>query len=206
MVRKFDEKEKEMIINKLLEKGKEFFSNYGLKKTSVADLTKAAGIAQGSFYLFFDSKEELFLEVLVREEAEIRKQLADPLITSDRVSREMFKRFLQRAFGVMGENRLIRQLYEEDLIETLFRKLPAEKLQQHFDDDSDFLMPLILRGQEQGWLADQEPEIIVSLIRSIVLLSFKKREIGEERYADTIDLLIELVANGLIREEAARHD
>ena len=35
-----------------------------MKKTSVDQLTKAVGIAKGSFYKFFESKEMLFFAVL----------------------------------------------------------------------------------------------------------------------------------------------
>ena len=55
MATNFSEREKEIIRNKLLEKGREFFSTYGLKKTSVEELTQAAGIAKGSFYTFYNS-------------------------------------------------------------------------------------------------------------------------------------------------------
>ena len=36
----------------------------GMKKTSVEQLTKAVGIAKGSFYKFYESKEVLFFAVL----------------------------------------------------------------------------------------------------------------------------------------------
>ena len=35
----------------------------GMKKTSVDQLTKAVGIAKGSFYKFYESKEMLFFAV-----------------------------------------------------------------------------------------------------------------------------------------------
>ena len=52
MARGFTEREKEIIRNDLINTGRELFGTYGLKKTSIEDLTKAVGIAQGSFYTF----------------------------------------------------------------------------------------------------------------------------------------------------------
>ena len=70
MPRGFSEREKEGIRDSLLDKGRAFLTTYGVKKTNVEDLTGAAGISKGAFYLFFVSKEELFFEVLGRFEDE----------------------------------------------------------------------------------------------------------------------------------------
>jgi AcrR family transcriptional regulator len=40
------------------------FSAKGYHETSVSDLVDAAGVARGTFYLYFDSKEAIFLELL----------------------------------------------------------------------------------------------------------------------------------------------
>lgn len=40
------------------------FSEKGYHPTSVTDLVDAAGVARGTFYLYFDSKEAIFLELL----------------------------------------------------------------------------------------------------------------------------------------------
>ncbi|KJD53472.1 hypothetical protein UZ38_32415 [Bacillus amyloliquefaciens] len=61
-------------------------------------------------------------------------------------------------------------------------------------------------GQEKGWLVRKKPETIVSVIRAIVLLSFQKSNIGEDRYDETMDLLIELIGQGLSAKEDASHD
>lgn len=61
----------------MLSEGRHQFETAGLRKTSVEDLTKAAGIAQGSFYMFFASKEELYYELLLEEEQRIRNTVLD---------------------------------------------------------------------------------------------------------------------------------
>ena len=40
------------------------FSEKGYHETSVSDLVDAAGVARGTFYLYFDSKDAIFLELL----------------------------------------------------------------------------------------------------------------------------------------------
>ena len=61
MPKAFSEEEKARIRERLLEAGRKRFTRYGLKKTTIEELAGAARIAKGSFYLFFDSKEELYV-------------------------------------------------------------------------------------------------------------------------------------------------
>ncbi|XBO87371.1 hypothetical protein AAGG52_12185 [Bacillus licheniformis] len=44
------------------------------------------------------------------------------------------------------------------------------------------------------------------MIRAVVLLSFQKTNIGEDRYEETMDLLIELIGQGLSAKEDPAHD
>lgn len=46
------------------ERALQVFSDKGYHETSVTDLVDAAGVARGTFYLYFDSKEAIFLELL----------------------------------------------------------------------------------------------------------------------------------------------
>lgn len=201
MMPRFSEQEKENIRRELQRKGKQLFALYGLKKTSVADLTKAVGIAQGTFYLFYPSKEELYFELLEQEEETIRERLTGAYFQSGSpVSRETFKRFLHEALATMENNPFLRQLYDEEMMEALFRKLPPDKLERHFARDANELLPVIALGQQQGWMQLQQPETIVSLIRSLILLALQKHLIGEERYGDTMRLFVDLIADGLIIE------
>lgn len=205
-MRKFTDKDKELLRGKLLEQGRQLFSVHGLKKTSIADLTKSVGIAQGSFYMFYSSKEELYLEILQLEEHAIRSRLLDSLQSTEKLTRPVFKRFLRESFAVMETNPLIRQLYEDDSLESLFRGLPEQKLEEHFESDARFFVPVIELAQQNGSMIRENPETIVSLLRSLVLLALQKRHIGIEKYEDTIELLIGLVTDGLIAKEGDADD
>lgn len=48
----------------LLESSLQVFAERGFHATSVSDLVEAAGVARGTFYLYFEGKEALFLELL----------------------------------------------------------------------------------------------------------------------------------------------
>ncbi len=50
--------------NEILEKGLEVLCANGYSNTSVNDIVKAAGIPKGSFYFYFDSKEDFSIKAL----------------------------------------------------------------------------------------------------------------------------------------------
>ncbi|MDK2813076.1 MAG: hypothetical protein PWQ08_331 [Clostridiales bacterium] len=64
MARSFSEKEKGSIREKLVLECEKSWSAFGYKKTNIDELCTRVGISKGAFYLFFDSKEALFCEVL----------------------------------------------------------------------------------------------------------------------------------------------
>lgn len=48
----------------ILEKAAEVFSKKGYRMASVSDIVEEAGIGRGTFYVYFDSKKEIFLELI----------------------------------------------------------------------------------------------------------------------------------------------
>lgn len=64
---------------KIYDCGKEIFSNKGFKDTNVSDITKKAGIAIGTFYNYYPSKEKLFMDIFLEENAKLKKTVWNPL-------------------------------------------------------------------------------------------------------------------------------
>ena len=48
----------------LLAAARAIFSERGYHETTVEDITRAAGVAKGTFYLYFSEKREIFLEII----------------------------------------------------------------------------------------------------------------------------------------------
>lgn len=71
MPKGFTEQEKLNIREKLVAACTNNWTQRGYKKTSVDELCQKAGISKGAFYLFFDSKEDLFCEVLCKVQRRI---------------------------------------------------------------------------------------------------------------------------------------
>lgn len=64
MPKSFREQERSRIRESLIEGCKENWKKYGYKRTNIDELCTKAGISKGAFYIFFQSKENLFYETL----------------------------------------------------------------------------------------------------------------------------------------------
>lgn len=87
MPKAFSEEEKEQIKNQILETAVELFHDKGTKSINIQELTRRAGIAQGSFYSFWKDKDALVLDVMLYRsrqkldiaEKEFEASLHDPI-------------------------------------------------------------------------------------------------------------------------------
>lgn len=64
MPRAFSEEERTQIRERLLETALDLFHENGKKSLSIAELTRRAGIAQGSFYSFWPDKDALIADLV----------------------------------------------------------------------------------------------------------------------------------------------
>lgn len=59
----------------LLQSAHQVFREHGYKDTNISEIAKRAGIAVGSFYKYYSSKEEIFLEIYVQENNAVRNDM-----------------------------------------------------------------------------------------------------------------------------------
>jgi AcrR family transcriptional regulator len=193
----FSEQERLTILDTLMKSGRELFSTLGLRKTGIRELTAATNIAQGSFYLFFQSKEELLFRILEEEERAIKDTLLKkfPFSTIDSPSR--FSEFLLFGLDLIDKNTIIQRLYFQGEFELLVRKLPPQVLEEHIQQDQDLLSVFLEHWKKLGFLQAVDEKVVGAAIRSFFLLSIHKKEIGEGIYSETVRFMAEAVSNQL---------
>ncbi|MBT2214558.1 TetR family transcriptional regulator [Virgibacillus dakarensis] len=201
MSRGFNEYEKQFITNSLIEQGKILFSKFGFQKTSILEITKNVGIAPGTFYKFFNSKEDLYFVILEMEEEKIKEQYANVDIFKENQPKKAIKSILQQMINTIETNPLIRELYFGSNMEVLLKKLSPELLEKHFKNDSNSLLSLIEKWKIEGITLEENPEVIAGVLRSLFVLTLHQKEIGAAVYRETIELFIDLIVDGIIQEE-----
>jgi len=197
---RFTESEKEQIRQCLLTRGKELFIQYGLAKTSIDDLVQACGIAKGSFYKFFSSKEELFYVILNNQE-EVTNRLIEGHLRENLPPKELISSFLHMAFQLADENPFLQQWLRDGEHERITRKLPKH-LKENFSQEHTkkgiiFVQSLV----ERGVLREQDPEVINGVLHAVMLLRLHKEELGKDIFPKIMDAIINYIAEGLTKPD-----
>jgi AcrR family transcriptional regulator len=193
MPKAFTEKEKEWIRERLLEEGDQQFAAYGLRKTNVEELATAAGISKGAFYIFYESKEALFMDVIERAEQHFRQEVLAAIDLPGPSPRARLLAVLKRAFGLLKTMPILQFLTGSDY-DRLFRRVPAERVQEHLASDRVFIQELITRCQKAGIPIQAGIEEISGLLYALVLTILHEDDFGPAQFSGTTDLLLELVA------------
>ena len=131
MARAFSEPEKQWIKQKLINSYEICLAKYGVQKISIDELVRMAGISKGSFYLFYISKEMLFVDVLDCANERIKNTIYSTLNDQEGVpSRELLKTLILAVFEQMRKTPWVLHLNDSEYESTL-RRIPHEVLIQH---------------------------------------------------------------------------
>lgn len=176
---------------------KKLFAEKGFKDTSVADITKLAGVAVGTFYIHYPSKDRLFIEIFKGENERMLGGLTASL-DGDGEPKAVVRALLQHNLEGMLENPILRQWYDPNSsarIERLFREQDgisaASALYHHFID-------LVVRWQAEGRMrADIDPVLIMAMFGAIIRIGHFREEIGKEFFPALQDHMTDFVLDGL---------
>ena len=175
MPRGFGEHEKQLICKRLLEQGYKQFSAYGLRKANVEELAEAAGISKGAFYLFYASKEALFMDVVELAEKRFRQEVLSAIDLPGPSPRARLLAVLKTACSLFKTIPVLQSFTGSDL-DLLFRGMPAGKLQEHLASDRVFFEQLVARCQEAGIPIRARVEEIRGLLYALVLVILREDE------------------------------
>ena len=193
MPKAFSEYEKEAIRTQLREKGKQLFERQGIKKTSVDELAQAAGISKGAFYLFYESKEELFMEILEELETDFRARIFDFSINPKSNARQLLARFFKDVLLAWDEYPLLKNFGRTEY-EYLARKLPTQRIQAHTHRDNEFVDEFMKRIKRNGIAVKASPRVVSNLMKSLFFVSLHRDDLGKDAYVETMQILSDLAA------------
>ncbi|MGW4401779.1 TetR/AcrR family transcriptional regulator [Amycolatopsis nivea] len=197
----FTAEEKTRIARQLLDSGYELFTRKGLRKTSLEELVAPAGMAKSSFYQFFDSKEDLYLELMLRESGTIKKKVIDDALHAETDTREALRRFLHATLDVLAANPLWRRLttHPEEMT-AVARKADPQRTAAMSDNPATALLHYVTEKRRDGHLVDADPDVIVGVLQTVLLVPLHAERLGDPAsYRKILDLLVDLVAAGLTR-------
>lgn len=141
----------------ILETARKVFAEKGFKRVTMKDIVDACDISRGGLYLYFNSTEEVFAEVLKMESEEADDLFSDS-IKEDSTASDILMLFLkeQKKEILRKKDTLTQATYE-----FYFENKSAKKdniLKQQFDSAVKVLHRLIEMGVESGEFRCENPE------------------------------------------------
>lgn len=200
MPKAFSEYEKETIRSQMREKGRKLFEKQGIKKTSIDELAQAVGISKGAFYLFYESKEELLMEILEGLESDFRARIFDFSIDPQNNARELLARLFRDTMVTWDEYPLLKNFGMTEY-EYLARKLPPERIQAHANRDHEFVDEFVKRLKREGVTIKVPPRVISNLMKSLFFVGLHRDELGTDGYTESMHILADLFARYIVEGE-----
>ncbi len=189
---------------RLLDAAKQVFEGSGFLEARISDIAERAGLSHGSFYHYFDSKEQIFREVAETQEALLAAPAnddVDPASLSERerifrANRLYLERYRDNA-KIMGVIEEVSR-YDAPVNEARMRR------QKHFADRAE----RAVRRLQQAGLANPEvnPEIAALALGSMVARTAELwlvEDWGDYELDTVAEQLTLLWANGIGLREAA---
>ena len=179
---------------KLLEAAEHVFADLGYQETSITKITERAGVGQGTFYLYFDSKLDLFSELVDDLSTRVRRAMAEgapPDATRMQAERAGFAGFFRFTAEHPGLYRIIR--------EAEFAAPAAHR--RHYTKLSDGYIAGLRRARAAGEIGDVDPTVAAWALMGAGELIGKRWVLWDEEPQplsdDVLDAVIHFVASAL---------
>ena len=99
-------------LRKLLDAAAVEFGDHGFHEASISSITRRAGVALGSFYTYFDSKDEIF-RALVADMSEAVKSAAREAISPSMEPLEIERAALEAFLEFAGDHKEVYRIIDE---------------------------------------------------------------------------------------------
>jgi AcrR family transcriptional regulator len=183
----------------LYQAARELFRERGFRRTAVAGIAARASIAVGSFYRYYPSKEDLFLEIFSDEELALEKRVVAELGPADDpcgYAKAVVRRLIE---GMRGDP-ILREWYDRESWQKIIMKADAAQLGRENAAASRSLFAGILRDwQARGWVrTDLEEVFLLVLFDALFIVDLHAADIGERHFPALIDFFTEAIMEKIL--------
>lgn len=201
MPKAFDSSEKTAIRASLMSSGLRHFERAGIRAARVDDICRDVGIAKGSFYAFFPSKEELFMAITQAREDRHRKDMLVLIETARGSPADRAGQFFDVIVRKMETDPVLNLVLSSGEIPHLMRKLGADRFARGEADDRAFMVEAARRWSEvEGRPVNVDD--LLGLMTIALCVTTQRSNMPGGQYPPAIALLRELFIGRLTRSAA----
>lgn len=182
----------------ILNCGKELFSSKGFKDTNVTDITKMAGIATGTFYIYYPSKDKLFMEIFLQENIKLKKNMMKSINLKNDPVVVMKEMMLKNQKG-MNSNPILKEWYNKEVFSRIEQNYRMENGLEYVDFLYDSFIKIVKQWQTEGKIRnDIDAEMIMAIFTALINIDTHKEEVGFQYFPQILDYLVEFTMKGLM--------
>jgi len=183
------EREKDLVREAMFTKGVELIRKKGVKRITVEDITNATHIGKGSFYSYYNSKEELLYSIIKKSESRMFERVE--VVLSERVSlKERLIKVLKEIY--LAADSIVLYVSPSD-IELLLRKLPSGEADREALKSNDyFSRTLSLYGIDESRC---EMDVLAYLMSALHFVGSTDMSFGEQGREKALDILVHSIAD-----------
>jgi len=176
------------------------FARNGFHATTIADVAKEAGLAYGSVYWYFDSKDDLFRQLIAAEEYALRTHVAVALTKSGTrfgYAEAPFRASLRATFEFFDTKPATAKLLFRDAygLDTRFDKHLGGIYERFIDD----IETLVAAAQQRGEVIAAPPQLVAYTLTALIGHMAHRRLTTNDGIsaAEAADFIVSLVIKGL---------
>jgi len=182
-------------LRALLNAAAEEFGEKGFHDAAISQITARAGVATGSFYVYFDSKEAIF-QALVRDLSGQVKEFVAPRIAAapDQIAAEQAGQLAYLEF-VRQHKEIYRIIDESEFVD------PAT-YREHYTNSATRIAARLQSAVERGEISDGDCEVRAWALMGVnVFLGLRYGVWGDEAPEDVVREAGRFITEGLARRE-----
>ena len=183
----FTNEQRDIIRGKFIEAGFELSTAIGFKKMTIAMVAKSAGVAVGSFYIFFDSKENFVLALIKEAEKEAELRMATVFEKDGTIPLKKFLSVFRENFR--PETNFLLKISLDDWVWLKSHLTDTT----YFNTSSDRQKIEYLLPRLKGVREDIDPGVVVNFIKSIYALYQNRETLFEESLETNVDLIFDSI-------------
>lgn len=174
------------------------FAQNGYFNAKVSDIAKAAGVADGTIYLYFDGKEDLLVNIF-REHTRTYLQSLERELAHVKRAEDRIRIAIRHHLEALGRDRALAIVAQVELRHSL--KFMSLLSQQEVADYLGLLRKMVEHGQSEGsFRRNLHPQLVAKAIFGVLDEMVTSWMLSEKDYnlADNAEQIADLLLTGLL--------
>ncbi|WP_234117376.1 TetR/AcrR family transcriptional regulator [Clostridium hydrogenum] len=195
--------------NELVDAAEELFSTVGYDKTSVSDIVKKVSVAQGTFYYYFKSKEDIFMAIFTRNSEKLLLEMKEEVKSKNIDAIEkliiVIKLYVESKKNSVGnKHKLVDALHNDENTSLHYKVIVVEIATKRV-----MLTDIIRQGIAEGIFHTEHPEEVAEFILTELYFIFDPKVFGfnneevlkkSEALADMLEKLLSIPKGALMEK------